>query len=49
MKSKIKENIHLCRDSVRAEVQHEISDVSETLLQLLQLFESHVARTNFET
>jgi len=35
MKSKIKENIHLYRDSVRAQILQEISNVSETLLPVV--------------
>lgn len=32
MKSKIKENIHLYRDLVRAQILHEITDIYDTLL-----------------
>jgi predicted small metal-binding protein len=32
MKSKIRDNIHLYRDSMRAQILHEISNVSEKLL-----------------
>ncbi len=35
MKSKIGDNIHLYRDSVRAQILHEISNVSETLLPIV--------------
>ena len=35
MKLKIRENIHLYRDSVRAQILHEISDVSEKLIQVI--------------
>jgi hypothetical protein len=35
MKSKIGDNIHLYRDSVRAQILHEISNVSETLLPVV--------------
>ena len=35
MKSKIRDNIHLYRDSLRAQVLHEISNVSETLLPVV--------------
>jgi predicted small metal-binding protein len=35
MKSKIRDNIHLYRNSVRAQILHEISNVSETLLPVV--------------
>jgi hypothetical protein len=35
MKSKIKENIHLYRDLVRAQIFHEITDIYDTLLPVV--------------
>jgi hypothetical protein len=35
LKSKIRDNIHLYRDSVRAQILHEISNVSETLIPVV--------------
>jgi hypothetical protein len=44
MKSKIRENIHLYHNSLRAQILHDIPDVSE---KLLPFFESDVVRANF--
>jgi predicted house-cleaning noncanonical NTP pyrophosphatase (MazG superfamily) len=35
MKSKIKENIHLYRDLVRAQILHEMTDIYDTLLPVV--------------
>jgi predicted small metal-binding protein len=35
MKSKIRDNMHLYRNSVRAQILHEISNVSESLLPVV--------------
>ena len=35
MKSKIEVNMHLYRDSVRAQILHEITDISDTLLPVV--------------
>jgi hypothetical protein len=43
MKSKIRENIHLYRDLVRAQIQHEVSDI---LKNYHKLFNSDVFCTN---
>jgi hypothetical protein len=44
MKSKIRENIHLYHNSLRAQILHDIPDVSE---KYYHLFESDMVRTNF--